>query len=137
MELTEQLLALGSFALYFAVSLILLVVFKHLYPLITPHNEWQLIKEKQNTAAAIALGGAILGFALALGGAASNSVGILDYLIWAVIALLAQMLAFIVIRFVFMPKIVARIENDEVSAGIMVAVFSVAVGLLNAACMTY
>jgi putative membrane protein len=36
-----------------------------------------------------------------------------------------------------MPKIAERIEQNEVSAGIMLAALSIAVGLLNAACMTY
>jgi putative membrane protein len=36
-----------------------------------------------------------------------------------------------------MPKIAERINNNEVSAGIILGSMSVAVGMLNAACMTY
>ena len=126
-----------NFVLYFSVSLVLLLVFKFIYARITPHDEWALIKEDKNIAASIAFGGATLGFALALAGAASNSISIIDYVIWAGVALVAQVTAFGVVRFGFMPEIVARIKNNEISAGIMLAATSVAVGLLNAACMTY
>jgi putative membrane protein len=54
-----------------------------------------------------------------------------------VVALIAQLIAFLVVRFLFMPKIVQRINDNELSAGIMLGGTSVAVGLLNAACMTY
>jgi putative membrane protein len=126
-----------NFASYFGLSLVLLVIFKYIYAFVTPHDEWKLIKEDQNSAAAIGLGGAVVGFAIALGGAASNSVSWGDFLTWGVIALAAQILAFAVVRFVFMPKIVARIEAGEISAGIMLAASNLAVGLMNAACMTY
>lgn len=133
----ESLTGLSSFLVYFGFSMALFLVFKILYTVITPHDEWELVKEKQNTSAALGLGGALIGFAIALAGAASNSVSILDYAIWALIALLAQLLAFALVRYALMPKIVERIENDEISAGIILASMSIAVGIINAACMSY
>ncbi|MET1219692.1 MAG: DUF350 domain-containing protein [Glaciecola sp.] len=136
-NIITSLAGLGSFAAYFISALVLLFVFKLLYTLVTPHDEWTLIKDGQNTAAAIAFGGAVLGFCVALAGAIANSETYIDFLIWAAIALLAQLLAFAALRFTFMPKIAERIENAEMSAGTMLASVSVGVGLLNAACMTY
>ncbi|WP_299769338.1 DUF350 domain-containing protein [uncultured Pseudoteredinibacter sp.] len=133
----ESLNGFSSFLVYFGFSIGLFLVFKILYTLITPHDEWQLLKEQRNTSAALGLGGALIGFAIALAGAASNSVSILDYAIWAIIALVAQLIAFALVRFVLMPKLVERIENDEISAGIILASMSIAVGLINAACMSY
>jgi len=133
----HSLSGLGSFALYFGLSIVFLFIFKLAYALVTPHDEWKLVKEDKNVAAAIGFGGAIIGFAIALGGAASNSVAILDFAVWALVALIAQSLAFALLRFSFMPKIAERIDNNEISAGVMLASMSVAVGLLNAACMTY
>ena len=133
----NSLAGLGSFALYFGLSIVFLFIFKLAYALVTPHDEWKLVKEEKNVAAAIGFGGAIIGFAIALGGAASNSVALLDFAVWALVALIAQSLAFALLRFSFMPKIAERINNNEVSAGVMLASMSVAVGLLNAACMTY
>ncbi|KLV09815.1 MULTISPECIES: DUF350 domain-containing protein [Photobacterium] len=138
MEVIAQSLAgLGSFLLYFSLSLVFLLLFKFVYVRFTPHDEWKLVKEEQNIAAAIGLSGSIIGYCLAIAGAASNSVGLIDFALWGIVALLAQMLAFWILRFGFMPRIVERIEAGEIPAGIMMAATSVSVGLLNAACMTY
>lgn len=137
MESQDLLLAVGNFALYFSISIVFLLVFKFLYALVTPHDEWKLIKENQNVSAAVGFGGALIGFALALASAATHSVSLLDFAIWGVIALIAQCLAFAIIRFGFMPRLVERIEKDEMSAGIMLGAMNIAIGLLNAACMTY
>lgn len=133
--LQHSIMGLGGFALYFGISLVALLVFKVLYTFATPYNEWALVKEK-NLAAAIALSGAIVGFSIALAGAASNSVSVIDFLVWAVVALIAQLLAFVVVR-IIMPKIAARIKDDEAPAGVVLAGMSIAIGMLNAACMAY
>jgi putative membrane protein len=128
---------LGNFALYFMVSIILLFVFKVVYAFVTPHDEWKLVKEEQSLAAAVGFGGAIIGFSLALAGAVTNSESLVDFVVWGVVAIIAQSLAFVLLRFTFMPKIAERINDNEVSAGAILAAVSVAVGLLNAACMSY
>lgn len=133
----DSIAGLGNFALYFLISIALLFVFKFAYTFVTPHDEWKLVKDDKNTAAAIGFGGAMIGFAVALGGAVTNSENLIDFGVWGVVAIIAQCLAFALLRFTFMPKIVERIDNNEVSAGIMLAAMSIAVGLLNAACMTY
>lgn len=135
--LQESLMGLGDFVIYFGISLVLLMGFKWAYTLVTPHDEWALVKDQQSVAAAIGFVGAVIGFCIALAGAASNSVSIVDFIVWGVVALIAQLLAFAILRFTFMPKIAERINNDEVSAGVMLGGVSIAVGLLNAACMTY
>ena len=135
---TQDLLSsVANFGGYFGLALLFVVIFIVVYSFITPHDEWKLIKDEQNTAAAIGLGGAIVGFSIALGGAATNSVSIIDFAIWSLVALIAQSLAFALVRFIFMPKIVARIIANEVSAGVILAAISIAVGILNSACMSY
>lgn len=137
MENYDLLTGILNFALYFGVSIVFLVIFKTLYTLATPHAEWKLIKEQKNTAAAVGFGGAIIGFAIALSGAVSNSGDLIDFATWGAIALLAQILAFSIVRFIFMPKITSRIEANEVSAGIVLGATNIAVGFINAASMTY
>jgi putative membrane protein len=132
-----SLSGLTSFALYFSIALVLLLMFKYVYVFITPHDEWKLVKEEQNTAAATGFIGAVIGFALALASAATNSVSLVDFAVWGVIALIAQTIAFAIVRYLFMPRIVQRINDNELSAGIVLGGTSIAVGLLNAACMTY
>ncbi|MBY4676350.1 DUF350 domain-containing protein [Marinobacterium arenosum] len=133
--LTNTLIGLVDFALYFGLSLIALLLFKLLYTLFTPYDEWKLVKER-NGAAACALTGAIIGFSIALASAASNSISLLDFAVWAVVALIAQILAYLIVR-LFMPKISQRIEGDEWPAGVVLGGVSIAIGLLNAASMTY
>ncbi|AEP29140.1 DUF350 domain-containing protein [Brumicola nitratireducens] len=135
--LLNSIAGLQNFALYFAISIALFFVFKIVYAFVTPHDEWKLVKEDKSTAAAIGFGGAMIGFAIALSGAVTNSEFLLDYVIWGFIAIVAQLVAFALLRFTFMPKIAERIQNNEVSAGVMLGAMSVAVGLLNAACMSY
>ena len=133
----DSLEGLIPFGVFFLLSLLALIIFKLVYTRLTPHDEWHLVKEKQNTAAALGLSGAVLGFAIAIGGAASNAVDLIDFGVWSVIALIAQLIAFLLVRFLYMPKIAERIENNEISAGIMLASVSVSIGIINAACMTY
>lgn len=132
-----SLTGLTNFALYFSIALALLLAFTFIYSLVTPHNEWKLVKEDKNAAAATGFIGAVIGFALALASAISNSVSLIDFAIWGLVALVAQIIAFAIVRFVFMPRIVQRINDNELSAGIVLGGTSIAVGLLNAACMTY
>ncbi len=135
LALQQSISGLGPFLMYFGLSLVALIVFKKVYTLITPYDDWQLVKEK-NMAAATALAGAIIGFSIALSSAASESVSILDYAIWAVVALIAQLIAFALVR-LFLPKIVQRIKEGELPAGIVLGGVSIAIGLLNAGSMTY
>lgn len=132
-----SLQGLVNFSSYFLASIVLLILFSWVYVAITPHDEWKLVKEEKNIAAATGLAGALIGFGLALGSVVSNSIHILDFLLWGVIALIAQLIAFALVRFVFMPELVRRIKENEISAGIILGATSIAVGVLNAACLTY
>lgn len=137
MNIMTSLQGFPYFAAYLGAALVYMWVFSKAYTLITPYNEWKLIKDEQNTSAAIAFSGAMIGFCLALASAANNSLAFVDFTLWGVVALVAQLLAFAIIRFVYMPKIIERIHNNEISAGIVSGAISLGVGLLNAACMSY
>ncbi|MGL6312777.1 DUF350 domain-containing protein [Vibrio sp. WXL103] len=132
-----DLFALGNFAAYFATALVTLLIFKYTVIAITPYKEWRLIKEEKNVAAAVALGGSLLGFSIAINGVLQNAVNYIDFAIWSLVALFAQVISIIIVRFVFMPKFVERIENNEVGAAVVAAAMYIAVGLLNAGSMTY
>jgi putative membrane protein len=109
-------------------------LFIAIYVRITPYREIALIR-KGNTAAAISLGGAIVGFALPLARAVAQSVNLADLGIWALVALVAQLAAFFVARAIF--KDIARhIEDGTPAPAIFLASLSIAIGLLNAAAMT-
>ena len=131
----EFLPYLGAFASYFGIGALATAVFVFIYTRVTPHDEFGLIKEK-NEAAAVALGGALLGFVIAVSGVIKNAVSLQDLAIWAVVALVVQLLAFGLVRVMF-PKIVRRVSDNEMAAAIFVAAVSISAGLLNAASMTY
>ncbi len=135
-DLMMSLSTLGNFGLYFGISLLFLIAFRFIFPLVTPYKEWKLIKSG-NVAAAIGMGGSFIGYSIAVGSAISNSQNFLDFSVWGIVALVAQIIAYFIIRIIFLPKITERIERNEVSAGVILASIAIAVGILNAACMTY
>jgi putative membrane protein len=131
----SSLAGLPSFLAYFVLAIVLLVVFIRIYTWITPQDELALIRTN-NASAALAFGGAIIGFALPLSSAIRNSQSLLDCALWGAVALIVQVLTFVVLR-VAIKQLPERIEKGEVAIGILSAVVAVAVGQINAACMTY
>ena len=123
-----------SFLLYFSVAMLLLGIFLVIYTWITPHDEFALIRTG-NATAAITLGGAIIGFALPVASVVTNSLNIIDMGIWGLIALFVQVLLYLVLRWTF-PYFPKMISEDKLGIGVFSASLSIAVGLLNAACMT-
>ena len=134
LQMSLNVTAVLGFLFYIVSAVVLLALFQFIYTRITPHKEFELIREN-NTAAAVALAGAVIGFALPLASVISHSVSLLDFVVWAVIAFVVQLLAFLVISLV-LKGLPARIQKGEIAAGIYVAAIAVSIGLLNAACMT-
>lgn len=126
---------LPPFLAYFAVAVVLVLIFIGLYTWITPHSEMDLIRAN-NPAAALAFGGALIGFALPLSSAITHSLSLLDCAIWGAVALVVQVLTFTVLRFCI-KQLPERIHNGEIATGILSAAVAIAVGLINAACMSY
>ena len=131
---TLSLAGLPAFLAYFALAIALLLVFGFIYTRLTSHDEFELIRHG-NSAAAVALGGSLIGFVLPLASSIVHAVSLLDFLIWGVIALIIQLATFFGVR-IFLPNLSARISRGESSAGLFVALTSIAIGTINAACMT-
>jgi putative membrane protein len=134
-NMSDLLAGANGFFLHFAAAVALTGVFAFCYLWITPYAEFKLIREGK-TAPALAFSSALLGFVLALAGAIANSVSFADMLVWAGVALFVQMLVFAGLNLAF-ADLCRRIADDELGAAIILAGFSLAAGLLNAACMTY
>jgi putative membrane protein len=126
--------AVFGFVSYILGAAVLFALFQFIYTRITPHKEFELIRAG-NVAAAIALGGAIIGFAIPASNVIAYSISILDFVVWAVIAAFVQLLAFLVTSLV-LKGASERIRKGEIAAGIYVAAVAISVGMLNAACMT-
>lgn len=123
-----------SFLVYIIVAAVLFALFQMAYTRLTPHKEFVQIREG-NVAAAVALGGALIGFALPASNVIAYSISVLDVVIWAVIAAFVQLLAFTATSMV-LKDLSARITRGEMAAAIYAASVSISVGFLNSACMT-
>jgi putative membrane protein len=126
--------SLLSFLVYIIVAAVLFALFQMAYTRLTPHKEFLQIREG-NVAAAVALGGALIGFALPASNVITYSISVLDVVIWAVIAAVVQLLAFTATSMV-LKDLSARITRGELAAAIYAASVSISVGFLNSACMT-
>lgn len=124
-----------AFIIAFVAAIVFFSAFKFLYQMVTPYHERDLIRQG-NAAAAIALGGALIGYVLPLASALSNTVSLPEFAAWALLAGIIQIVAFIVVSRLLYKALAARIEAGEMAAGIYLASISIGVGLLNAACMT-
>src|SRR5205814_9838108 len=109
----QSLAGLPAFLVYFCTSLFVVVVYLFVYTRITPHNEFQLIRDN-DPAAAIALGLSLLGFVAPLVSAIAHSANVLDCLIWATIALVVQIVVFFLVK-VPVPNLSGRIAAGELA----------------------
>lgn len=135
MNIMTSLQGLGGFLIYFAAAIVAETLFVVLYMAVTPHHETQLIKAG-NTAAAISLSGAVLGFTLPLASAVTHSVSVLDMAVWSGVALVVQLVVFLLANLA-LSGLSRRIEEGNVAAGITLATASLAIGILNAVSMSY
>jgi putative membrane protein len=123
------------FLLAFGTAGLFTIVFKYLYQWTTPYDEQKLIGTG-NVAASVALGGALIGYALAVASALSQAGSLVEFAAWAALAGVIQIVTFLVVRRVAVPDVGARIERGEMSTALYLAAISIVVGLLNAASMT-
>ena len=124
-----------AFLIAFVAAGIFTILFKVIYQFATPYNERKLIRDG-NVAAAITLGAALLGYILPLASALENTVSLVEFAAWAVLAGLIQIVTYTVVRQVVMRDLSDRVERGELAAAIYMGSISIGVGLLNAACMT-
>ncbi|MBH3441876.1 MULTISPECIES: DUF350 domain-containing protein [Pseudomonas] len=126
--------AVMGFIIYIVVAAILFALFQLIYTRLTPHKEFALIREG-NTAAAIALGGSLIGFALPASNIIAYSVSVLDFVVWVVIAAVVQLLTFLGTSLV-VKDLSARIGRGETAAAVYSASVAISIGFINSACMT-
>jgi putative membrane protein len=136
MNILQQLTTgFPAFISHLAVALVALAVFIVIYSMITPYAELALIRDG-NIAAAISMSGAMIGFTIPLAKATAQSGSLLDMLVWAGIALLVQLLAYIVVR-MLIPNINKDIPDGKIAPATYLGMLSLTTGILNSACMTY
>ena len=103
--------------LHFAVTLAMLVIGVTIYQFVTPYHELRLIRNG-NTAAAVSFSGAIIGLAIPLAICMATSVNVWDIVIWGIVTLLIQILAYR-IGDSLLKDLPTRIESGEIGAAIL------------------
>jgi putative membrane protein len=134
-QVFDSFAGFDDFLVYLAVALVLAGLFIAIYIRVTPYREIALIREG-NMAAAYSLSGALIGFVIPLASAIEHSVGLVDMAIWGLIAMLIQLAAYVAVK-VAIPAIGTDIPAGKTAQGFFLGAVSLAVGILNAACMSY
>ena len=125
--------SLPAFASFFVTAIILMLAFLAIYVMITPYNELALIRAG-NEAAAVSLGGAVIGFALPIAVSVAVSHNLYAMIGWGVVASVVQLLAFIAARLA-LPRLNESIPQGKLASGIFLASLAIGVGILNAGCI--
>ena len=117
-----------DFILQLAVSLGLFVASLIIYVLMTPHKELELIRAG-NPSAALAFGGVVVGLAIPLGQCLAHAFGLWDLVIWGVVTLLLQLIAF---RFadIFLRGLPRRIAEGDVAAAVFLMAVKIGLAII-------
>jgi putative membrane protein len=119
-----------DFLIQLSITLGLFAAALTTYVLLTPHKELELIRQG-NSSAALAFGGVILGLAIPLNAALAHAFGIIDLVIWGVVILLIQLIAFRALDMI-LRDLPARIQDQDVAAALTVFAMKVGVAIILA-----
>lgn len=134
--MTNYLATLPGFVTWFPLCALLLAGFAAIYIRVTPWAELRLIRAG-NVAAALSFSGAILGYSLVVASVMLHAVSRGDLIVWGIVGLVVQVAAFYVARMLLGGDLPRRMEEGQLSSGIMLASTSVSAGTLNAATMAF
>jgi putative membrane protein len=114
--------------LHVAVTLLLLFAGAGVYIMLTPQKEVTLVREG-NLAAAVSLGGILLGLAIPLAAAMKASTNLVDLTLWGVATLVVQLLISRLTDLA-LHGLSKRIQDGEVAAATLLAAVKIATGLV-------
>ncbi|KQV62342.1 MULTISPECIES: DUF350 domain-containing protein [unclassified Caulobacter] len=117
--------------LHASVTLVMLILGTALYALLTPHKEITLIREG-NSAAALSLGGVMVGLAIPLAISLTASTSVIEIMIWGAATIAVQLLVFRVTDMV-LKGLPERIHEGEVAAAALLVGAKLATALILAA----
>ena len=117
-----------DFIIQLGVALGLFILSLIIYVLMTPHKELALIRAG-NPSASLAFAGVVVGLAIPLGNCLAHSFSVWDLLIWGVVTLLIQLLAF---RFadIFLRGLPRRIAEGDVAAAVFLMAVKIGLAII-------
>jgi putative membrane protein len=117
--------------LHAGVTLLILILGTAVYAMLTPHKEIALIRDG-NSAAAISLGGVMVGLSIPLAVSLKASTSVVEIFIWGVATVAVQLLVFRLVDMVLrgLPQ---RIQDGELSAAALLVAAKIATALVLAA----
>lgn len=126
--------AILNYLIHLILAAALLIAFFIIYTRVTPYNEVLLIRQG-NQAAALSLGGALLGFSATIASSLMHTADYQQFFAWAFGAMVVQLLAYVVTtRLLRMSK--DQIESNNSAFGGLLGAIAVSIGAINAACIS-
>ncbi len=113
------------------VTILILFLGAGLYMLLTPHREISLIRDG-NSAAALSLGGVLLGLSIPLAVSLTASTSVVEIGIWGASTVIVQLLIFRLVDLILV-GLPQRIQEGEVSAAALLVGAKLATALIIAA----
>lgn len=134
LSISQFVAGFPEFLIQLAAALGLFVGSLIVYVIMTPHKELQLIRAG-NPSAALAFGGVVVGLAIPLGACLTAALSLLDVVIWGVVTLLLQILAF---RFadILLRGLPRRIAEGDVAAAVFLMSVKIGLALIVAGAIT-
>ena len=119
--------------LHGGLTVIFLILGAALYILLTPHREIALIRDG-NVAAAMSLGGVLLGLAIPLAISLTASTSIVEIVIWGASTVAVQLLVFRIVDLIRhgLPE---RIQEGEMASATLLVAAKLATAIILAAAM--
>lgn len=117
--------------LHAGVAILILFLAAALYILLTPHKEVALIREG-NAAAAVSLGGVLIGLAAPLALSLNSSTSLIEICVWGVSTVMVQLLVFRLVD-IMLRGLPQRIQEGEVAAAALLVGAKLATALILSA----
>jgi putative membrane protein len=123
-----------NYALHLVAAGLLLFLFFFVYTWATPFDEMTLIRQG-NVAAALTLGGAMIGFSMTVASGLVHTDALHSFLGWSAAAAAVQLLTYVLVtRLLHMSK--QQIEGNNVAFGLLLAAISISVGAVSAGALS-
>ncbi|PLT33247.1 DUF350 domain-containing protein [Bacillus sp. V5-8f] len=137
----NDIISLGAFLNFLAhvgTGFSLMILGLIAFALTTKFSERKLIKEG-NLAVALKLWGKAIGLAIVIYTVWSGSISLIDAIIWGLVGIAAQVIAYLVIEYILTPSIdvAKKVEEGNLAIGFSLFSASIVVGIIVAASLTY